>query len=302
MSIPDYQLLMLPLLEILEDGEPRSLRECIETLAEKFSLTYEERKQLLPSGQQPVFGNRVGWARTYLKKAGLLDSPRRGFVKITERGKEVLKNKPNKIDNAFLKRFEEFRNFISSRRGGREFEEPGEEESCENPVEKIEGAYAEHQAILAEELLGTVRQVSPAFFERLVVQLLVKMGYGGRRLEAASVVGRSGDEGIDGIINEDALGLDVIYIQAKQWGNSVGRPEIQRFVGALHGQRARKGVFITTSTFTNEALGYVKTIDPKVVLIDGETLVNLMIDHGVGVSIRSVYELKAVNRDFFEEP
>jgi restriction system protein len=302
MSIPDYQTIMSPLLELIKDGTQRTLRECIEALANRFHLTPEERAQLLPSGQQRIFDNRVGWARTYLKKAGLLESPRRGTVRITSRGREVLAQRPNKIDVSFLMQFEEFSEFKNKRGsvsgkaygGARKVEEA-------DPVEQIEHYFSEYQDALVEELLGEIRGVSPPFFERLVVQLLVKMGYGGGLRQAAAIVGGSGDEGIDGVINEDKLGLEVIYIQAKQWANPVGRPEVQKFVGALHGKRARKGVFITTSSFTREAREYVKHLDPKIVLIDGEELARLMIEHNVGVAVKSVYELKSVDRDFFEE-
>lgn len=304
MSIPDYQTLMLPLLNLVRNGEEHTIRQCIENLAEQFGLTREERRQLLPSGQQPVFDNRVGWARTYLKNAGLLESPRRGTLRITERGKEVLAQGPERIDNEFLMQFDEFRLFRMRSRHGKNQQK--QEHSKENdfagdPVDQIEQAFASYQEVLIEELLETIRHVSPAFFEHLVVRLLTKMGYGGGLMQAATVVGSSGDEGIDGIINEDKLGLDVIYIQAKKWDSPVGRPEIQKFVGALHGKRAKKGIFIASSSFTREAEEYVKHLDPRVVLIDGETLARLMIEHNVGVTVKAVYELKSVDRDFFEE-
>ena len=302
MSIPDYQTLMLPLLDLLKDGQEKTIRECIELLADQFGLSKEERAQLLPSGQQPVFDNRVGWARTYLKKAGLLESPRRGTIRITPRGREVLSQRPNRINTEFLMQFEEFREFKTLRRQHRnEPKRANNGGGGTDPVEDIERAFSEYQDVLIEELMQNIHAVSPSFFERLVVRLLVKMGYGGGLKQAAAVVGASGDEGIDGIINEDKLGLDVIYIQAKQWRNPVGRPEVQKFVGALHGKRAKKGVFITTSSFTKEAQEYVQHLDPKVVLVDGETLARLMIEHNVGVTVKSVYELKSVDRDFFED-
>ncbi|KUK57126.1 MAG: Mrr restriction system protein [Synergistales bacterium 53_16] len=302
MTIPDYQTLMLHLLELLSDGKERSIRECTDTLANQFGLTQEARVQLLPSGQQPVFNNRVGWARTYLKKAGLLESPTRGVVRITQRGKEVLKEAPPKIDNAFLMQFQEFRDFRDrSPEGKTRTLEGNQEEVKEDPVERIDFAFADFQEALIEELLEQLRDIPPAFFERLVVQLLVKMGYGGGMTQAAKVIGRSGDEGIDGVINEDKLGLDVIYIQAKQWANPVGRPEVQKFVGALHGKRAKKGVFMTTSTFTKEARDFVEHLEPRVVLIDGESIARMMIDHNVGVTTKAKYELKSVDRDFFSE-
>ena len=300
MSIPDYQTLMLPLLNLLKDAKEHTIRECIEKLAEQFSLTSEERRQLLPSGQQPVFDNRVGWARTYLNKAGLLESPRRGTVRITDRGKKILVQSPERIDVKFLMQFDEFRQWICI---SRQKDERSREDTSGDidPVEEIERAFSNYQEMLIEELLETIRHVSPAFFERLVVRLLTKMGYGGGLMQAATVVGGSGDEGIDGIINEDKLGLDVIYIQAKKWDSPVGRPELQKFVGALHGKRARKGIFVTTSSFTNEAEEYVKHLDPRIVLIDGKMLARLMIEHNVGVTVKATYELKSVDRDFFED-
>lgn len=303
MTIPDFQTLMLPLLKLLEDGEEHTIRDCVEKLAEQFQLTAEERHQLTRSGV-PLFENRIEWARTYLKKAGLLEAPRRAMVRITERGKEVLAQNPERIDYKFLMQFEEFRQFKMRSEHTREPQKHASEQDddlAQDPVEAMEEAFARYQQILIDELCEAIDRVSPAFFENLVVRLLTKMGYGGGSMEAASVVGRSGDEGIDGIINEDKLGLDVIYIQAKRWASPVGRPEVQKFVGALHGKRAKKGVFITTSSFTPEAQDYVLHLEPKVVLIDGRQLAKLMIEHNVGVTPKNVYELKAIDRDFFEE-
>ncbi|RME85486.1 MAG: restriction endonuclease [Caldilineae bacterium] len=302
MGIPDYQTLMRPLLEVLSDGREHTLRECVDVLAERFRLSREERAELLPSGQQAIFDNRVGWARTYLKKAGLLEAPGRGRVRITPRGRETLANTQDRIDVDFLMRYEEFREFRErsrSKASQKKATAPVDDQS--DPVEQIEAAFSSYQDALAEELLERVRGATPAFFERLVVRLLVSMGYGGGLMQAAQVVGGSGDEGIDGVINEDKLGLDVIYIQAKQWTNSVGRPEVQKFVGALHGKRAKKGVFITSSEFTREAKDYVSRLEPRVVLIDGKTMARLMIEHDVGVTTKSVYELKSVDQDFFED-
>jgi len=304
MSIPDFQAIMLPLLKLLEDGKERTMQECVQNLADHFGLTAEERAQRLQSGQ-PVFANRVSWARAHLKKAGLLETPRRGTVRITDRGKDVLAENPSRINMNFLMRFEEYREFRSGRspdqgppdEGG---QGQGEERSTD-PVEQIERSFSEYQNALVGELLEEVRRIPPASFERLVVQLLVKMGYGGDLRQDAAVVGGSGDEGIDGIINEDKLGLDVIYIQAKQWADPVGRPEVQKFAGALQGKKAKKGVFITTSSFTRDAQEFVKHLDSKIVLIDGERLARLMIEHNVGVSVKAVYELKSIDRDFFEE-
>ena len=301
MTIPDYQSIMLPLLKFAGDGAEHSLRETIEALADEFDLADEERKELLPSGQQATFDNRVGWARTYLKKAGLLKSTRRGYYQITERGMKIQKQNPPAITTSFLRQFPEFVEFQRPRktRVDKATEEGVSE--TQTPEEEIETAYQRVRQGLATELLQTIKDCSPAFFERLVVDLLVKMGYGGTRKDAGQAVGRSGDGGIDGIIKEDRLGLDIVYIQAKRWDSSVGRPEIQKFAGALQGQRARKGIFITTADFTQVARDYVSRIDSKIVLIDGDTLAQLMIDYNIGVTAVASYELKRVDSDYFIE-
>jgi restriction system protein len=265
-------------------------------------LTEEEQTKLLSSGQQPVFYNRVGWARTYMKKAGLLQDPRRGYFRITERGREVLDENPDRIDMKYLQQFPEYVNFRETAREAAESPETVEEEAEDlTPEEALEIAYQKIREGLIDEILTAVQKSSPGFFEKLVVELLVNMGYGGSRRDAARAVGRSGDEGIDGIIDEDRLGLDNIYIQAKKWkeDNPVSRPEIQKFVGALQGQRAKKGIFITTSRFTDEARAYISKIETKVVLIDGKRLANLMIDYNVGVSPQTTYEIKSLDSDYF---
>jgi restriction system protein len=292
---------MLPLLRYLADGEQQRLRDLIDHLAQEFSLTVEERRQLLPSGQQPIFDNRVGWARTYLKKAVLLESPRRGWVRITQRGLDVLKQNPERIDIDFLKQFEEFRAFIAHSSTTTVTNDVMPSDNTGSPEELLEQAYETLKQNLLAELLEQVKEASAAFFERLVVELLVRMGYGGSFQEAARTIGRSGDEGIDGIIKEDRLGFDVVYVQAKRWGQTVGRPEVEKFAGALQGQRARKGVFITTSTFTEEARQYVEKIDSKIVLVDGERLAELMFEHNVGVSTVTSYPVKRIDNDFFLE-
>ncbi|MBC7255007.1 MAG: restriction endonuclease [Chloroflexi bacterium] len=303
MAIPDFQTLLLPVLRFMGDGQEHSLRETVEVLAQEFNLTQEEREQLLPSGTDSVFDNRVSWARTYLTKAGLLVQTRRGYRQITPLGKEVLARNPSALTVHDLGKFPGFEEFRRSRETGQEVSPPPGQppDSDRTPEEKMGDAYQEIRRNLAEEILQKVKGCSPSFFERLVVDLLVKMGYGGTRYDAGQAVGRSGDGGIDGIIKEDRLGLDVIYIQAKRWENSVGSPEIHRFAGALLGKRAQKGVFITTSTFTREAREYANSSGTNIVLIDGETLANLMIDHNVGVAITSTYELKRLDSDYFEE-
>lgn len=299
MAIPDFQSLMLPLLIFAGDGKEHSLREAIEALAVKFRLNDEERHELLPSGRQATFDNRVGWSRTYLKKAGLLLSPKRSYFQITDRGRAVLDRQPASINVAYLRQFPEFQEFQLGQGKDTEIVLPEETERI-TPEESIETAYQRARAGLAAELLQTIKECSSEFFERLVVDLLVKMGYGGTRKDAGRAIGKSGDGGIDGIINEDRLGLDVVYIQAKRWDStSVGRPEIQKFAGALQGQRARKGIFLTTSTFSRDAHDFASRIDSKIVLMDGETIAQLMIDYGVGVNTVATYELKRIDSDYF---
>lgn len=301
MPIPDFQSIMLPLLKFAGDGQEHSLRETIEALASEFNLTEEERSELLPSGQQTIFDNRVGWARTYLKKAGILETTRRGYYQITERGQETLRQNPSEIDTAFLSQFPEFVEFFTRTRIGSDEAEDERGNETQTPEEAIETAYQKLRQELAIEILQMIKDRPPAFFERLVIDLLVKMGYGGTRKDAGEAIGRSGDGGIDGIIKEDRLGLDVVYVQAKRWESVVGRPEIQKFAGALQGQRARKGIFITTSTFSQDALDYVARIDSKIVLIDGDRLAQLMIDYNVGVASVASYELKRIDSDYFTE-
>lgn len=305
MAIPDYQSIMLPLLQLAASAPDKefSLQEAIATLAKSFNLNEDELRELLPSGRQPTFVNRVGWASTYLKKAGLLESNRRGYFKLAERGSNVLAQQLSSINVKFLKQFPEFVEFQSAR---------SEQNNCEKdetdvanirtPEESLEIEYQKIRENLASQLLDRIKQASPSFFERLVVELLVKMGYGGSRNDAGRAVGKSGDGGIDGIIKEDRLGLDVIYIQAKRWdGNTVGRRDVQQFAGALQGQRASKGIFLTTSKYTSEAQDYVSKIGSKIVLIDGEQLAQLMIDHNVGVSLSTTYEIKRIDSDYFTE-
>ena len=303
MAIPDFQTLMLPLLKVVADGREYRLRDVVELLAKEFYLTDEERQQLLPSGRYPTFDNRIAWAKTYLKKSGLIDQPRRAYFQITERGREVLKSSPSLINMKFLEQFPEYIAFKESPEEVEEQQQMTPSISAQNgtPEELIENGARTIRKELAGEILQRVKGCPPAFFERLVVELLVKMGYGGTRQDAGRAIGRSGDEGIDGVIHEDRLGLDVIYLQAKRWESVVGRPEIQKFVGALQGQRAKKGVFITISDFTKEAVEYVRNIDNKVVLINGALLANLMIDHNVGVSLAATYEIKKIDSDYFLE-
>lgn len=298
--IPDYQTIMLPLLNQLADQQEHSLQDTIEHISNQFNVTSEERRKLLPSGQQTIIHNRVGWSRTYMKKAGLIESTRRGYFRITQRGLEVLNRNLNRIDVNMLEEFPEFREFRSLKKP-RTIPRVKGAESTLTPQELLADAVETLRNELADELLEQLKTSSPTLFENIVVDLLVKMGYGGSWEDAAKAIGRSGDEGIDGIINEDRLGLDVIYIQAKRWNGTVGRPEVQKFAGALMGQKARKGVFITTSNFTNDAIDYASKVETKIVLIDGNTLVNSMIDYGIGVSTIASYEIKKVDLDYFTE-
>jgi restriction system protein len=297
MAIPDYQAVMLPLLKILADEQEHSFRDSIENLAQFFKLSAEERKELLPSGQQKVFDNRIGWARTYLKKAGLMESTRRGFFKITKRGLDALKQNPPEINVKFLEQYPEFIEFKQVRK--EKVSSDIEEIDKQSPEDLVVAGYQKIRQELADELLAQIKSCSPEFFEKLVVELLVKMGYGGSRKDAGKAIGKTGDEGIDGIIKEDKLGLDTIYIQAKRWENTVSRPEIQKFAGALQGHRAKKGIFITTSSFSKEALDFVSKIDSKIVLIDGEHFTQLMIDHDIGVSKIASYDIKKIDTDYF---
>lgn len=303
MAIPDYQTLMTPVMRFIADDAEHSLRETINVMAEKFSLSDEERKELLPSGKQTVMANRVAWAVTYLRQARLLENTKRGVFKITPRGKQILSDHPDRIDNSILAQFGEF---IEFKRRSKKTTPDKDEKAIEtpheiNPEEALEAAHQELQDGLATELLDTIKQCSPEFFEQLVIDVLIKMGYGGSRKEAGQAIGKSGDGGIDGIIKEDKLGLDIIYLQAKRWESTVGRPEIQKFAGALQGQRASKGIFITTSNYSKEALEFVKHINNRIILIDGQQLAEAMIINNVGVSIEATYDIKKIDSDYFIE-
>jgi restriction system protein len=292
---------MLPLLKYAGDKEEHHIRDAIEGLADEFKLTEEERKELLPSGLQAIFNNRVGWAKTYLKKAGLLESPRRGYFRISDRGLKILEKPPKEINVNYLEQYQEFIDFRgASKSGESELDETLKYEDT-TPEELIGIGHQKLQADLASELLDRIKDSSPSFFEKIVVELLVKMGYGGSRQDAGKAVGKSNDEGIDGIIKEDKLGLDIVYIQAKKWENPVSRPEIQKFAGALQGKRARKGIFITTSKFSKSSIEYVSMIESKIILIDGEQLAKLMIEHDVGVSTIASYIIKKMDSDYFME-
>ena len=306
--IPDYQTLMQPLLEAIQDGQEHIFKNIVEKLADRFELSLEEREQLQPSGRYPLFSGRVGWAKTYLKKAGLLEQRKRGYLSITPLGTKALKS-GKEINITYLMRYPDFVRFssISSHNGKMQKPKiiPEADPDCTpsiTPEETIAHAYEQIHNKLSSELLDVVLTQDFAFFERLVVELLVKMGYGGSIQDAGRAIGRTGDEGIDGIIKEDKLGLDVIHIQAKKWNknNTVGRPELQKFVGALAGQGSTKGIFITTSSFTKEAESY-RPQGVKLVKIDGGKLAQLMIEHNLGVSTAFSYDIKRIDRDYFND-
>jgi len=301
MAVPDFQSWLLPLLRRLSDGDVHRMADLYEELAAELRLSDADKDERLPSGAQQTFMNRIAWARTYLKKAGLVSAPGRSQVQITERGREVLAENLQRLTVAYLKRFPEFLDFHTVKAPdspGAALVNPSSEE--ETPQESLERLHKQLQDELARELLERVKQAPPSFFERVVVDLLISMGYGGSREDAGKTVGKSGDGGIDGVINEDRLGLDVVYIQAKRWEASVGRPVVQAFAGSLEGVRATKGVLITTSAFTADAKTYVGHITKKIVLIDGKQLADYMIQYGVGVGIEATYEVKRVDSDYFE--
>jgi len=304
MTIPDFQSIMLPLLQFSSDSKEHSLTEAKTHLASYFSLSDEELNEMLPSQRAKKFYNRLAWAKVYLVRAGLLEDIRRGVFTITKRGLKVLSSDIKKIDIRFLTQYPEFIAFRDRSKKEKKATEYQIEESPSldvTPEEALEAAYEELRSALSSQILEHIHSCSPAFFERLVVEVLVAMGYGGSIRDAGKAIGRSGDEGIDGIIREDRLGLDVIYLQAKRWQGKVSRPEIQKFVGALHGKRAKKGIFITTSDFSKEAISYVANIDPRVILVNGQQLAEYMIDYNIGVSTSVTYAVKNIDNDYFVE-
>ena len=303
--IPTYEEVMLPFLKHLSDGQEHSLSETHDTLAEHFNLTDEELRELLPSGQPAIFRNRVGWARTYMKKAGLLISPKRAHFQITSRGLELLKQNPKEINGKVLKQYPEFVEFQTVKKpkdkGTDSQSTLFQTDIDQTPEETLEYAYLKLKGDLAKEVLDIVMSCSPAFFERLVIDLLIAMGYGGSRKEAGQAMGKSGDGGIDGIIKEDKLGLDIIYLQAKRWENSVPVKEIRDFTGALASKKAKKGIFITTSSFPKSVYEFVGQVEYKIILIDGQRLADLMIENNVGLSTINTYHVKTIDSDYFEE-
>lgn len=305
MPIPDYQSLMLPVLLAASKGEVR-IGDVVNRLANELALTAEERAQLLPSGRQTLFANRVHWAKTYLNKGGLVEITRRGHFKITNRGKTILQSNPSRIDNTFLIQFEEFNSFVKGSQREREETQPSATISIDSqtrtPDELMREAHREIDASLAQDLLDRIRNAPPDFFERLIVNLLLSMGFGGSVSDAGRALGRSGDDGVDGVIDQDALGLDRVYIQAKRYGsrNNVGSGAIRDFFGSLDRHKASKGLFVTTSGFSPSAVETAQYLSKRIVLIDGEQLAKLMIRHNVGCRVEETLEIKKVDEDYFE--
>ena len=297
--IPDFQTIMLPLLKAFQNGKEKTSKELREEMVSHFNISEDEQKEKIPSGKQPLYYNRVAWAIAYLKMADLISSPLRAVYEITEEGKKVLENPPEKITINFLKQFD---SFSKNRNPEKDTELDDNNQIVEKtPDELIEIGYKQVKNELSLQILNQIKDCSPYFFEKLVLDLLIKMGYGGSEMANGEVTPKGSDEGIDGIIKEDKLGLDKIYIQAKKWENCVGRPEIQKFVGALQGKRAKKGIFITMSTFTKEALEYAENLDVAVILIDGKKLANYMIENELGVSLKQNYKIFNVDTDYFIE-
>lgn len=301
MTIPDYQRLLLPVLKCSEGGEVR-LNQVVQSLVHELNLSEEERVELLPSGQQTVFANRVGWAKTYLKKAGLIDTTRRGYFRITEAGRTVLASHPSQIDNAFLMQFESFREFKNKTNEEIEVPNHPEEEDTHTPDEIMRLAHQKIEAALAQELIERILEAPPDFFERLIITLLISMGYGGSTSEAGKTLGGSGDNGVDGVINQDPLGLDRVYVQAKRYGLSkrISSGAIRDFFGSLDRHKASKGLFVTTSTFSDSARETADFLSKRIVLIDGKQLAKLMIRYNVGCRIEETLYVKKVDEEFFE--
>lgn len=305
MSVPGFQEFMLPLLQLAADDQEHKTSDAMESVADELQINEQDREALVPSGQQTLLHNRVSWGITYLTKAGLLQKPARGRFRITPRGQSALNGRPTRIDNAFLMQFEEFRAFKIKRNSSDSV--PGAGAPTEpieldiTPDEQLESAYKVLRETLADELLTRVRAMKPKRFEQVVVDVLVAMGYGGTRVDAAQVVGKSGDGGIDGVIKEDRLGLDMVYVQAKRYEADVGPAAIREFVGSLGEHKANKGVFITCGGFTSGAIEAARKAHSRIVLIDGEQLAQYMIDHGVGVTDHKTFVVKKMDGDYFEE-
>jgi len=303
MAIPDYETLMLPMLKYGDAGVI-SFKDAVAKASDDFHLSDEERQETIPSGPEPLIKNRTGWAITYLVKANLLHRPKRAYFTITDKGKEVLASNPTAINRKYLEQFPEFMQFLKKKKVSKSSETAASEDSSAiTPEERIGVAYDEITSEIESELITKILESSPEFFERVIVNLLVSMGYGGSYEQAGEHLGKSGDGGVDGVINEDKLGLDLIYVQAKRYApeNSVGRPAIQAFAGSLLGFGANKGVFVTTSSFSKHAYEYARGVPQRIILIDGEKLTALMLENNVGVRVNRTIKLKKIDEDFFIE-
>ena len=301
MAIPAYQSFFKPVLTIASDGKEHSTPEVVEQVSRELKLSEEDRKALLPSGKQRIVDNRVAWSITYLVKALLLERTKRGLFSIAPRGREVLASKPEKIDRAFLLKYPEFRAFALADGQPQAPQLKADEDDLQTPHDRLVSSYQTIRKQLSQEILERTLKCSPRFFEEVVIDVLLALGYGGNRKDAGQAVGKTGDGGIDGIIKEDKLGLDVIYLQAKRWEGPVGEPELHKFAGSLDKKKATRGIFITTSRFTESAIEFVAEIQKKIVLIDGETLADLMIDNNVGVGEVETYTVKRLDSDYFQE-
>lgn len=302
MAVPDFQSVMRPILDVLSDGSERDSKHLRNAVADAMGISAADREELLPSGTQRRFDNRVGWAAIYLERAGALRRVRRGVFQITDRGKTLLVDNPQYVNAAILRQFPEFQDFrkgVTSEDASADTESGTAVDEAEPPLERMARAHLQHQNALASALLARVRESDFTFFEHLVLRLLVAMGYGGSDLDGIKHLGGSGDGGVDGMINEDVLGLDRIYVQAKRWTNTVGRPDVQAFVGALEGKSATKGVFITTSSFSSEAQDFVRGLTRRVVLIDGRQLAGLMVRFGTGVRVTEPFPVQEIDEEFF---
>lgn len=300
MSVPEFQSFMLPVLKLFEDKEIHNTNECIRVAVNSFNLSDEDIKLTVPSGKQTLVANRVYWSLMYLKKSLLIETVKRGEYVITDRGLELLKNNHERIDKKLLSNYEEYRTFNSKRNKNENNEITEERDEDVTPEENIDAIYKKINEQLSDDLLEIIKDKDPYCFERLVMDVLTKMGYGDPNTNSNIVTKKSCDEGIDGVINQDRLGLDKIYVQAKRWNENVSRPEIQKFVGALSSKKSSKGIFITTSDFSKEAKEYVRNLQYSIILINGKELARLMIEYNVGVQVNFSYDLKGIDNDYFE--
>ncbi|RUR12524.1 restriction endonuclease [Legionella septentrionalis] len=303
MPIPNYQDCMYPILKLLSKHDELKFTKLISMIGDWFKLSGEEKNKMLTSGRSTILRTRVHWAKVYLKQAGLVKYPQRGYVALTSRGNEVLASNPESINTDYLKQFSEFVDFLNRSKSSNQDSENSDKNSQESPEEILSNTYNSIKDQVTAELLDEIKFCTPQFFEELVVKVIVAMGYGGSFEEAHKAIGKVGDEGVDGVIKEDRLGLDSIYLQAKlkRTDTNVGRPDVQKFYGALQGKRSKKGIFITTTDFSKEARDYANNIDLKIILISGQVLIDLMWEYNIGLKVKNFYPLKEIDYDFFVE-